>query len=73
MNGYFLKDRIVFLQLKTLGCVLAVLSRDIARSTGHSAGLVFGAFEDYLHAISFSFLCHLLRILNILFQLNNPS
>ena len=57
--GDFLEDGVVFLQLQTLGSVLAVLGGDIALRSGHSAGLVFGAFEDHLYAIAFSFLCHL--------------
>ena len=34
--GNFLKNGVVLLQLKTLGCVLAVLGGDVTRSTGHS-------------------------------------
>lgn len=59
MYGHSLEDGIVLLELKTLSCILAVLGGDIARSSGHSAGLVFGTFEDHLYAIAFCFLCHL--------------
>lgn len=64
MNGYALKDGVVFLKLESLGGVLAVFGGDITRSTGHTAGLMFGAFEDDLHAITFSFLCHSLESYN---------
>lgn len=56
--GNLLENGIVLLQLKTLCGVLAVFGSDISRGAGHAAGLVLGALEDYLHAISFSFLCH---------------
>ena len=58
MNSDTLEDRIVFLELKTLSGVLAVFGGDVARSAGHTARFVLGAFENYLHAITFSFLCH---------------
>ena len=61
VNGYTLENGVVFFQLQTFGGVLAVLGGDVAGSAGHAAGLVFGAFEDYLNAITFCFLCHDLK------------
>lgn len=58
VNGYALKDGVVFLKLKSFGCVLAVFGGYITGGTGHTACLMFGAFEDYLHTITFCFLCH---------------
>lgn len=57
--GNLLEDGVVLLELKTLSGVLAVLGSDISRGAGHAAGFVFGALEDHLYAIAFSFLCHL--------------
>ena len=55
MNGYTLEDGVVFLQLQTLGGVLAVFGGDVARGSGKSALFHFGALEDDLHSIAFSF------------------
>ena len=60
MNGHALQNRVVFLEFEALCSVLAVLCGDVTGCAGHSAGFVFGAFEDDLHAITFCFLCHLL-------------
>ena len=56
VNRHALEDGIVLLQLKTFGSILTVLGSDVTRSAGHAAGLVLGAFEDDLDAITFSFL-----------------
>ena len=48
MYSHSLEDGIVLLEFEALGRILAVLGGDVARSAGHSAGLVFGAFEYYL-------------------------
>ena len=58
MDGHALKDGVVLLKLETLGSVLAVLGGDVTAGAGHTTILVFGAFEDYLNAITFYFLCH---------------
>ncbi len=58
MNSHALEDRIVLLQLKTLGRVLSVLGSDVAGGPGHTTILVLGTFEDDLYSVSFSFLCH---------------
>lgn len=58
MDSDALEDGVVFLEFKSLGRVLAVLGGDVAGGAGHSAGFMFGALEDYLHTIAFSFLCH---------------
>ena len=58
MNGYTLKDGVILLKFETLGGVLAVFGGDVTRGSGHTACLVLGALEDYLYAITFSFLCH---------------
>ena len=58
VNGNSFKNRVVLLELKTLGGVFAVFGGDVTRGAGHTAGLMFGAFEDNLYSIAFSFLCH---------------
>ena len=63
VNGHTLEDGVVFLQLQTLGGVFTVLGGDIAGGAGHAAFFVFGAFEDYLHAVALCFLCHCVRCL----------
>ena len=57
MDSYTLKNGVVFLKLKTLGGVLAVLGGDITACAGHAGSLVFGTFEDNLYAVAFCFLC----------------
>ena len=47
-----LRMGIVLLQLKTFGSIILVLGSDVTRSAGHAAGLVLGAFEDDLDAIT---------------------
>ena len=61
MYGYPLKDGVVFLKLETFCGVLAVFGGDVTAGAGHTACLMFGAFENNLHAITFSFLCHCLE------------
>lgn len=58
MDGHALKNRVVLLQLEAFGSIFAILRRDVTAGAGHAAFLVFSAFEDYLNAITFSFLCH---------------
>ena len=58
MNGDLLKDGVILFELETLGGVLAVFGGYVTRGSGHTACLVLGALEDYLYAITFSFLCH---------------
>ena len=58
MNGDFLKKRIVLPALKTVGSVLLVLGGDVTGHSGNTTFLLLGALEDYLHPVSFSFLCH---------------
>ena len=58
MHRHAAEDWIILLEFKTLGVVLAVLRGDVARSTGQTAVLHFGAFKNYLHPIAFYFLCH---------------
>lgn len=65
MNRHALQNGVVFLQLKTLCSVLAVLGGDIAARAGHTRCFVLCAFEDDLNAVSFSFLCHLLEFLKV--------
>jgi len=58
MNGHAFQIRVVFLELQTLGGVLAVLGRDVTADAGNASALLLGALEDDLHAIAFCFLCH---------------
>ena len=58
-----LQDRIVLLQFQSLSGVLSVLRRDVTRSTRHTTIFVFCAFQNYLHSVTFSFLCHILNLL----------
>jgi len=58
MNGHFLENRVVFLEFETPRSVFAVFGSDVSAHTGHSAGLMLGAFKDHLHTIAFCFLCH---------------
>lgn len=58
MYGYSLKDGVVFLKFESFGCVFAVFGGDVTGSAGHTACLMFCAFEDNLNSIAFSFLCH---------------
>ena len=58
MDGHALKNRVVLLQLEALSCILPILRCDVAGCTWHTAILMLGAFEDDLHSITFSFLCH---------------
>ena len=58
VNRHALQVRIVFLELQTLGGVLAVLGRDVTADAGNASTLLLGALENDLHAITFCFLCH---------------
>ena len=58
MNSDFLEERIVLPALKTVGSVLLVLGRDVAAHSGNAALFLLCAFEDDLHPVTFSFLCH---------------
>jgi len=49
VNSYFLQDRVVFLQLETLGRVLLVLGGDVTAGTGHTGVFVLRALQDHLH------------------------
>ena len=65
MDGVLPHDGVVFFQLHTARRVLAVLLRDVTRSTGQAAGFMFCAFEDNLDTIPLAFLCHLKKRLNL--------
>lgn len=56
MNRHALEDRVVFLQLKTLGGVLFILCGDVARRSRLPAFLVLGALQYHLYSVSF--FCH---------------
>ena len=56
VNSHFLEDGVVFLQLHTLRCVLAVFGRHIATCAWQTAILHLGALKNHLHSIAFSFL-----------------
>lgn len=56
VNRMLLQDRVVFFQLKPLRSVFAVLSGDVPAHSGHPAVLMLGAFQNYLHPVTF--LCH---------------
>ena len=58
MNSDFLEERIVLPALKTVGSVLLVLGSDVAAHSGNAALFLLCAFEDDLHPVTFSFLCH---------------
>ena len=62
VNGDLVEIRIVFLHLETVGSVLLVLGGDIAGDTGNTALLLFGAFQNDLHSVTF--LCHSCNALN---------
>ena len=49
VNSYFLQDRVVFLQLETLGRILLVLGGDVATGAGHTGGFMLRALQDHLH------------------------
>ena len=58
VNGHAFQIRVVFLELQTLGGVLAVLGCDVTADTRNATALLLGALENDLHAITFCFLCH---------------
>ena len=58
MHRHAAENGVVLLEFETFGVVLAVLRGDVARSSGQTAILHLGAFEDDLHPIAFCFLCH---------------
>ena len=53
MNSHLLEHVVEFLQLNALRRVLAVFGGDVARGARLTRVLVLGAFEDYLHPVSF--------------------
>jgi hypothetical protein len=61
MKRHFLENGIVFLQLKTLGCVLFIFGSDVARHAGHTARFVLSALQNYLYPVSF--FSHFIKIL----------
>ena len=58
VNGHAFQIGVVFLELQTLGGILAVLGRDVTADAGNASTLLLGALENDLHAIAFCFLCH---------------
>lgn len=59
VNGYSSQNGVVFFQLQTLSGVFSVFGGNITRHAGQTTIFLFGAFENYLYSITFSFLCHL--------------
>lgn len=53
VKGDTLEERVVLAALQTVGSVLLVLGGDVAGHSGHTALALFGAFQDYLHAVAF--------------------
>jgi hypothetical protein len=53
VNSHFAQNWVEFLQLYTLGGVLAVLGGDVARGARHTRGFMLGALHDNLHPVSF--------------------
>lgn len=73
MKGHLMKIRIVFHPLKTFRRVLLVLGSDVPGHAWNTACLLLGALKNYLHPVTFSFLCHNSKILdksNISFSLS---
>ena len=58
VNGHAFQIGVVFLELQTLGGVLAVLGRDVTADAGNASALLLGALQNDLHAVAFCFLCH---------------
>lgn len=58
VNRHALENRIILLQLKTLGGILSVLGGDVTGGAGEATLLHFSAFENHLYSVAFSFLCH---------------
>ena len=58
MKSHLMEVRVILPTLKTLCCVLLVLCGDIPGDSRYSAFLLLSAFEDDLHPVSFSLLCH---------------
>ena len=58
VDGHFLQEGVVLLELEALRGVLLVLGGDIAAHAGDTAGFLLGALQDDLNACVFSFLCH---------------
>lgn len=56
MNGHALQNRIVFLQLNSIGRIFAVLGGDVAARSGHAGCFVLGTLENNLNSIAF--FCH---------------
>jgi hypothetical protein len=53
VDRYFFEHRVVFLQFHTVRGILLVLGGDVPGHTGHPTGLVFGAFQNDLNAVTF--------------------
>ena len=64
MNRYLVKVRIVLLELQPFGGVLSVLGGNVSGHSRYTALFLFGALEDDLHPVAFSFLCHNYCVLN---------
>ena len=58
VNGHAFQIGVVFLELQTLGGVLAVLGRDVTADAGNASTLLLGALQNDLYAVAFCFLCH---------------
>ena len=58
MKGHLMKVWIVFHPLKSIRRVLLVLSCDVPGHAWNTACLLLCAFKNYLHPVTFSFLCH---------------
>lgn len=58
VNGFLLQNRVVLHQFQTVGCVFAILLRDIAGSAGHAGGFVLRAFHNDHDAVPFLLLSH---------------
>lgn len=63
MKGDLLQVWIVFHPLETIGSVLTILGRDVARHARDAACLLLSTLKNNLDAIAFCFLCHCLLIL----------
>jgi hypothetical protein len=56
VNRHLFEDRIVLLELKTLGSVLFVLGGDVTAGAGLARGLMLGTLHNHLNAVPF--FCH---------------
>ena len=62
MNSNLLQEGIVLATLEPVGSVFLVLGGNVTGHSGNTALFLLGAFEDDLHPVSFSFLCHSRKI-----------